>query len=381
MRLATLNHLRSRTAQLAARGALALTAVTLAASAQAESPSAPNPVVLDQDGTVHIPAISVPVSSFLTPEGKAAVAEYLTGIKDPATRKLPDGGVPPFMRPYLADAKQRFAVKRTSIRMAGVKGYSYVPRTGIAAKNKDKILINLHGGGFGGCYPGCAELESIPIAAMGGIKVITLDYRQAPDHKFPAASEDVAAVYRKLLKTYKPENIGLYGCSAGGMLVGMSLAWFQKEGLPTPGAAGIFCAGMTLAKGPGFGGDSSYVMMPLGEAAVPMSSAMSQDLPPIPYLQGVDPTDPLAAPANSLDILAKFPPTLFITGTRAFDVSSAVYSHGRMIKAGAEADLHLWEGLYHGFIYNPAIPESQDAYRLIVDFFDRQLGRPTGKDK
>ena len=215
----------------------------------------------------------------------------------------------------------------------------------------------------------------MPIAALGGYKVITIDYREAPDYRFPAASEDVAAVYRQLLKTYKPQEIGIYGCSAGGMLVGMSLAWFEKQKLPMPGGAGIFCAGMTLVKGPGFGGDASYASMPLGEAAVPASSNLSQDLPPIPYLRGVDPKDPLAAPANSLEILSKFPPTLFITGTRAFDFSSAIYSHGQMIKAGANADLHVWEGLYHGFFYNPDIPESREVYNVIVKFFDQHLAK------
>ena len=46
-----------------------------------------------------------------------------------------------------------------------------------------------------------------------------------------------------------------------------------------------------------------------------------------------------------------------------------------MVKAGAEADLHVWEGLYHGFFYNPDIPESRDVYDLIVDFFTKHLGK------
>ncbi len=330
-------------------------------------------VVVDDDGTVHIPALTVPVSSFLTEKGKAQLNEYLHQVQDPHSRALPDDGVPFFMRPYLVSARAQFAVERQDIEIAGVKGYSYVPRGGIKPGNERRILINLHGGGFGGCYPGCAELESMPIAALGGIKVITIAYRQAPEAHFPAASEDVAAVYRELLKTYKPANIGIYGCSAGGMLVGMSMAWFDKEGLPLPGAIGIFCAGMTLESGPGFGGDSGYTAMPLGEATMPANSAIAQNLPPIEYLRGVDPKDPLAAPANSPELLAKFPPTLFITATRAFDFSSAVYSHGQLIKAGADAELHVWDGLFHGFFYNPDFPESRDVYDLIVRFFDKHL--------
>jgi acetyl esterase/lipase len=144
-----------------------------------------------------------------------------------------------------------------------------------------------------------------------------------------------------------------------------------------PGAAGIFCAGLTLENGPGFGGDASYVVAPIGEANLPAEPPppLGKGLPPLEYLQGVDIKDPLAAPANSPALLAKFPPTLFITGTRAFELSSAVYSHGQLVKAGAESDLHVWDGLFHGFFYNPDVPESREAYDVIVKFFDRHLGK------
>src|SRR6185312_319143 len=76
------------------------------------------------------------------------------------------------------------------------------------ARNKGRILINPHSGAFMGCWPGCAELESIPVSALGKVEVISVDYREGPDNKFPAASEDVAAVYKELLKTHKSEHIG-----------------------------------------------------------------------------------------------------------------------------------------------------------------------------
>ena len=59
---------------------------------------------------------------------------------------------------------------------------------------------------------------------------------------FPAASEDIAAAYRALLKDHRPENIGLYGCSAGGTLAAQAVAWLQKEGLPRPGAIAMICS-------------------------------------------------------------------------------------------------------------------------------------------
>jgi epsilon-lactone hydrolase len=78
------------------------------------------------------------------------------------------------------------------------------------------------------------------------------------------------------------------------------------------------------------------------------------------------------------EVLAKFPPTLIVTGTRGFEFSSAVYTHSQMVKQGVQAELHVWEGMFHGFFYNPDVPESRECYDVIVKFFDRQLGR-TGR--
>jgi hypothetical protein len=118
-----------------------------------------------------------------------------------------------------------------------------LPKGGVSVANKGRVLINVHGGGF---YAGAGAeslIESIPVAALGKLKVITIDYRQGPEYKFPAASEDTASVYKGLLKDYKPHNIGIYGCSAGGILTAMAVAWLENEKLPLPGAIGIFGAG------------------------------------------------------------------------------------------------------------------------------------------
>ena len=65
--------------------------------------------------------------------------------------------------------------------------------------DEQRILINLHGGGFSVCAEACALLESIPVAALGAYKVITVDYRMAPESVHPAAVQDLEIVYRELL--------------------------------------------------------------------------------------------------------------------------------------------------------------------------------------
>lgn len=337
--------------------------------------TAPQPkVVVEPDGTVHAPAMTVPVSSLLSPAAKAYVAEHLQQMQQPALLQQRDG-VPVFLAPYLARQNALFAHRRVDAEIGGVHVYDYAPADGIAPANRDRVLINLHGGGFSGCFPGCAELESIPLATLGRIRVVSVDYRESPEHRFPAASEDVAAVYRALLKRYPAKNIGIYGCSAGGMLTGMATAWFQTHGLPRPGAIGIFCAGTTMSRF-GFGGDADFVAAPLGEAraAPAWPAADAAEASKLPYFAGTDPKDPLVSPGVSDAVIRQFPPTLIITASRGFEMSAAIHAHSQMVRLGVEADLHVWEGLFHGFFYNADVPESREAYAVMVRFFDRHLG-------
>jgi acetyl esterase/lipase len=336
-------------------------------------PQAATKVTVEPDGTVHMPAQAVPVSGFLSVEGKAYLAEHLRALQRPELLVQKDG-VPPLLAGYIARQRELYPVTREESTVGGVHAYVYTPRAGIAPENRDRVLIELHGGGFRECWPACAELESMPIAALGRIKVVSLDYRQGPAHRHPAASEDVAAAYRALLETYRAENIGLYGCSAGGMLTGMSVAWFARHGLPRPGAIGILCAGAAVLDGNAFAGDASYTALPLGEGRALPAEAAGNPVP-MEYFADTDPNDPLVAPASSPSVLAKFPPTLIVSGTRSFELSNAVYTHAQLVKNGVDADLHVWEGMFHGFFYNPDVPESRECYDVIVRFFAERLGQ------
>jgi monoterpene epsilon-lactone hydrolase len=347
---------------------LSLVLQSAPALAQDGTPVKPAKVIVQADGTVEVPAQAVPVSAYLSAEAKAYVTQHLKQMQDPEIVKQ-DAGVPRFMKPYLERDHALFAVERKDEKIGGVRTYVYAPTAGVATRNKDRVLINLHGGGFSGCWPGCAELESIPVAALGKIEVVSVDYREGPEYKFPAASEDVASVYRELLKSHRPQDIGIYGCSAGGMQTAMSVAWFQTHSIPLPGAIGIFCA----SAGGAFGGDALYTAVPIGEARLASPNAPGAP-PPLSYFSGTDPEDPLVSPINSPDILAKFPPTLIITGTRDFELSAALYTHEHLTKLGVDAELHVWEGLFHGFFYNMDVPESKDALNVIIKFFDRHLG-------
>ena len=82
---------------------------------------------------------------------------------------------------------------------------------------------------------------------------------------------------------------------------------------------------------------------------------------------------PLVSPMYHLDVLRKFPPALLISGTRAADLSSVVFTHSQLLKADVDARLLVGEGMGHCYMMFPNTPESQDAYRQITKFFNNKL--------
>jgi epsilon-lactone hydrolase len=66
---------------------------------------------------------------------------------------------------------------------------------------------------------------------------------------------------------------------------------------------------------------------------------------------------------------------LIITGTRGFELSGALYTRTELVKQGVDAELNVWEGLFHGFFYNSDVPESRDTFDVMVRFLTGDSGR------
>jgi len=256
--------------------------------------------------------------------------------------------------------------------MGGVPTEVVVPEAGIAPANLSRVLINLHGGSFSAGSRTNSQVESIPIAAVAGIKVISIDYRLAPEHTFPAATADVVAVYLEVLKHYPPRSVGLYGCSAGSALAAQSLAWFLQHDLPTPGAVGLFCFGAGRALN---ARSERWVYSDSAHIVGALTGTYDQLLEPLPYYRGLNLRNPLINPGDYDDIMSRFPATLLISGTRDYLLSSVVATHAQLTRLGVVADLHVWEGMSHAFFYFPDLPESREAYNVIAHFFGQYLAQ------
>ena len=335
----------------------------------------PRPTV-DPDGTVHGALTTAPLSSFLSPDAKAQLAARLrkapaASMKDgiAAVRKSSDdsakGSLDGWLKIYPSE------IEDTHIN--GVHVYIVTPKTGVDAKNKNRVLINAHMGGFftGGGYG--AQVEAVPLAGRGKVKVIAVDYRMSPEFTYPAASEDMEAVYRQVLKTTKPSNIGIYGCSAGGTLTAETTVWLMEKKLPLPGAIGIMCSG--AMKTFWFGGDSNLTSALLN-ATAPIGPGGAPQNAPRGYFDGIDTNVAAITPGEYPDVLKKFPPTLIVTGTRDVAMSNALLTHTALLRAGVDAQLFVQEGLGHGHMFAfPGTPESMTAYDVIWAFFDKHLKR------
>ncbi|CAN7500840.1 alpha/beta hydrolase fold domain-containing protein [Phenylobacterium sp. LjRoot219] len=369
MKIDTKRGLRARL--LTAAAALAVIGVSAHAASAQPAPAAPaaGGGTIEADGTVNVAPFQLPPSIYLSEKAKAALPRKPTDPQEQMYRALQAGKagemrarIGEFMAPTIKHHADLYPVTMAPTTIAGVQAVRVSPVKPIPAANKKKILLNLPGGGFVmGSANGTGMVESIPLAALAQVEIVSITYRQAPETSFPAASEDVEKVYRELLKTHKPEDIGIFGCSAGGLLTAEAMAWFQKAGLPLPGAIGIFCASADAR----WGGDSRAFAGPF------------QGLPPGPgarnYFAEADLTNPLASPVLAPDVLKRFPPTLMVTATRAMEMSAAVNSHRELVKAGVDADLHMWDGLGHAFFYNIDLPESREAFQVMADFFGRRL--------
>lgn len=113
-----------------------------------------------------------------------------------------------------------------------------VPVAHHGAATSEDVVFYLHGGGFTLGSPRAIARLAGAIGARAGARVVSVDYRLAPEHPFPAALDDALAAYRGLVDSGVPASrVAFAGESAGGNLVVATLLAARDAGLPLPGSA------------------------------------------------------------------------------------------------------------------------------------------------
>jgi monoterpene epsilon-lactone hydrolase len=327
---------------------------------------------VDADGTVQTGNLRVPFSAFASDAARTA---FLTALAPPPAGIANDLAA---LRAHYTAFNDRlrdrmlelFQVEVAKTAVGGVPVHRVTP-TAASSNDSGRVLLNLHGGAFMWGSGSGALVEAIPVAAATGLPVIAVDYRLAPEHRFPAASDDVQSVYEALLAAAVPaQAIGIYGCSAGAFLTAQCMAQFLERGLPLPGGIAMLGGGGLLPQG-----DSAFTSSSLSGDTLD-DDATVEDLSAgvlRNYLGDVAVDDPRAFPGVSPHLIARFPPSLLIAGSRDFAASSVTTLHRRLVAKGVPAELFLFDGLWHAFHIFPDLPESMEVYGLLAGFFERTL--------
>jgi len=234
-----------------------------------------------------------------------------------------------------------------------------------AVVEKNRTVLYLHGGGYCLCSLDTHRglVARLALAAKG--RVLTLDYRLAPEHVFPAALEDALAAYRWLLgQGFRPEQVAIGGDSAGGGLTVAAAVSLRDAGEPLPGALFLLSPWTDLT----FSGESHRTLRSVDPI---FGGGRGPRFAPA-YVGDHDPADPLISP-HFAD-LHDLPPALIQVGSDEILLDDSTRLEENMKSAGVEARLEIWPGMWHVFqIFAPWVPEAQQAVDQIGDFVRSQI--------
>jgi acetyl esterase/lipase len=315
----------------------------------------------------QVPARSVPVPATVSPEMQALIGAPVSAnwnawpksTEEWRTLSAPSAG-------RGAALRERLRVKSESLTVNGVNAFMVTPEV-IAPENRNRLLVHVHGG----CYVlqggEAGTTEAIYMAAFGHFKVLSVDYRRPPDAPYPAALDDVVAVWKGALKLAEPGRMAVFGTSAGGALTLSMTLRAKQEGLPLPGAIapGTPMSDLTGA-GDSFQTNFMIDNVLVGEGRCDAMAKL--------YANGHDLKDPMLSPVYG--DMRGFPPTILTTGTRDLLLSNTVRVHRKLRQAGVEAELHVYEGQSHAqYMRDANAAETREAFEEMARFFDKHLGK------
>lgn len=221
-----------------------------------------------------------------------------------------------------------------------------------------RVILYLHGGAFIGESPQahCAMLARI--CSRCGARGFYVDYRLAPEHPYPAATDDCLAAYRHLLgQGIAAARIVIAGDSAGGNLALVTALRARDAGLPLPAALVLLSPVLDAT----FSGDSmrrNDGLDPLFRASIigPLASVyVPEDLR----------THPWVSPLNG--DLSGLPPTLALVGSSEILLDDTL----RLASFGQQVEAQVWHDMPHVFPIMHVLPEAAEAIDGIAAFVAR----------
>jgi acetyl esterase/lipase len=228
-----------------------------------------------------------------------------------------------------------------------------------------RVLLYLHGGGFFLRTPRLHARLAARLATELRCSALIPDYRLAPEHPFPAASEDCFRTYRWLLERgVAAGDIVIAGDSAGGNLTLTTLFRVRDAGLPPPACAICLSPGTDLSLG--------GVTLVSNERRDPMFRLQTLVIMKNAYIGGASPTEPLVSPIYG--DFRGLPPVLFQAGDTELLLDHSTRAYERARRAGLRTQLSVWRGMPHVFQAFASLPESRRAIDEIGAFVREVAG-------
>ena len=233
-------------------------------------------------------------------------------------------------------------------------------------KGSDKVVLLLHGGSYKvrliDIYRRLAEKIS---RMLEYCTVYNLDYRIFPEFKYPTQIEDTVALFREMQRQgIEAKNIVFIGDSAGANLALTSTLYMRDNGMELPSAIVCFSlwgdmtnAGESVVENcyrDPFGGIARRKKVEDNWDYLHRISAFAKEL---------DRSSPYVSP--SFADFTDFPPVTLICGEAEMDRSSNEMAHENMKKASVDAELHMFDGMFHDFQLVPFFPETKRAYQIM----------------
>lgn len=222
------------------------------------------------------------------------------------------------------------------------------------------VILYMHGGGYVACSAATHRPITAALARLSRHRVFSLDYRLAPEHRFPAALDDAVAAYRWLLGQGLPASaISFAGDSAGGGLTLSALLRARDTGMPLPACAVIFSAWTDLA------GTGASVRFNDGRCAMFRPENVAEFA--AAYLGDASPFDPYASPVFA--DLGGLPPLLLQADSTELLLDDTRRAHDKIQAAKGISKLEVYDGLSHGWhmLYG-IVPEARAALQQAASF-------------
>src|SRR5438477_7963130 len=259
------------------------------------------------------------------------------------------------LRPYPAD------VAAADVTLGGVGAIELT----IADHPADPTVLYFHGGGYVAGSARTGAYLAAELARRAGGRALSVDYRLAPEHPYPAAVEDGLAAYAGLLESgVNPARVLVAGDSAGGGLAVATLLAARDRGLPQPAAVAVFSPWADISR--------SGASMRSKDGTDPLFSYDAMGWYAGRYMPDGDRSAPLASPVFAT--LAGLPPLLIQVGSHEVLLDDAVRLAANAGRDDVDVTLQVApEGTHVFQLYFGALDEADEAIDEVARFFTRHL--------